>query len=89
MQKYTNVVVKVCAIFYKKSIDIVMQVCYNIDTVKRTNHKLKGVLKMTNREEAKRIYKETKAAWLANQTNENWIAFCNAKRTCRLLGIRI
>jgi len=44
---------------------------------------------MTNREEAKRIYKETKAAWLANQTNENWIAFCNAKRTCRLLGIRI
>lgn len=44
---------------------------------------------MTNKEEAKRAYKEAKAAWLENQTNENWIAFCNAKRVCRLLGIRI
>lgn len=39
MQKYTNAVVEVCAIFYKKSVDIVAQVCYNIDTVKNnTDH---------------------------------------------------
>lgn len=44
---------------------------------------------MTNREEAKKAYRETKAAWHENPTNENWIAFCIAKRTCMLLGIRI
>ena len=47
------------------------------------------MVNMTNKEEAKANYKATKAAWFENQTNENWIAFCNAKRVCRLLGIRI
>lgn len=46
MQKYTIEAIKVCAVFYNKSIDIVMQVCYNIITARETNQKLKGVLKM-------------------------------------------
>ena len=34
-------------------------------------------------------YKELKKAYLENRTNENWIKFCNAKKECMLLGIRI
>lgn len=37
MQKCTNETVKVCAVFYDKSIDMVMQVCYNIITARETN----------------------------------------------------
>lgn len=44
---------------------------------------------MTNKENALQIYKETKKTYLENRTNENWIAFCDAKRNCMRLGIRI
>lgn len=44
---------------------------------------------MTNKEEAKRAYKEAKAAWQNNMDEANWRRFCEAKRVCRLLGIRI
>jgi hypothetical protein len=30
-----------------------------------------------------------KAAYLADQSKENWITFCDARRTCMLLGVRI
>ncbi|WP_160202285.1 MULTISPECIES: hypothetical protein [Anaerotruncus] len=32
-------------------------------------------------------YNLAKAAYIANPTKENWITFCDAKRTCMLLGI--
>ena len=35
------------------------------------------------------IYKAAKAAYLEDQSKENWITFCNARRTCMLLGVRI
>lgn len=41
------------------------------------------------KEKALNIYKEAKKAYLEDMTNENWIAFCEAKRTCMLLGVRI
>jgi hypothetical protein len=44
---------------------------------------------MTNKEEAKRAYKEAKAAWQNDMSEANWCRFCEAKRVCRLLGIRI
>lgn len=34
-------------------------------------------------------YKTAKAEYLANTNNENWIKFCNAKKECMLLGVRI
>lgn len=39
--------------------------------------------------EALETYKEAKKAYLEDMSNENWIAFCDAKRTCMLLGVRI
>ena len=44
---------------------------------------------MTNREEAKKAYKEAKAAWQNDMNDANWRRFCEAKRVCMLLGIRI
>lgn len=44
---------------------------------------------LTNKEVAKENYKTTKANYLSNPTNDNWKKFCDAKRTCMLLGIRI
>lgn len=41
------------------------------------------------KEIALKEYKSTKAAYLQDMTNENWIAFCDAKRVCMLLGVRI
>ena len=43
----------------------------------------------TSKETALNNYKQTKKAYLENRTNENWIAFCNAKMNCMKLGIRI
>lgn len=39
--------------------------------------------------QAKNQYKDTKANYLNNPTPENWIRFCDAKRCCMLLGVRI
>ena len=43
----------------------------------------------TEKETALNTYKEAKKAYLENRTNENWIAFCNAKTNCMRLGVRI
>ena len=43
----------------------------------------------TSKENALKIYKDTKKAYLENRTNENWIAFCNARVNCMRLGVRI
>lgn len=34
-------------------------------------------------------YKEARAAYLADMTDANWIAFCDAKILCMRLGVRI
>lgn len=39
--------------------------------------------------EARKEYKEAKENYFKNMSNENWIKFCDAKRNCRLLGVRI
>ena len=46
-------------------------------------------MKATNKNDALMNYKEAKSNYLNNGSNENWIMFCNAKRECMLLGIRI
>ncbi len=43
----------------------------------------------TNRQEVLESYKKAYKAYKENMTNENWIKFCSAKRTCMLLGVRI
>ena len=42
-----------------------------------------------DKETALKNYKEAKKSYLENMTNDNWKAFCVAKRNCMLLGIRI
>lgn len=37
----------------------------------------------------KMIYSESKEAYRQSPTNENWKRFCEAKRNCMLLGVRI
>ena len=39
--------------------------------------------------EAKKNYIEARNNYNENRTNENWIAFCNAKILCRRLGVLI
>lgn len=39
--------------------------------------------------EALKKYKEAKENVKANYNTENWVKFCNAKRECMLLGVRI
>lgn len=39
--------------------------------------------------EALKNYKEARSTYTANATPENWRAFCEAKRVCRLLGVLI
>lgn len=34
-------------------------------------------------------YKKTRADYIKSPCKENWIKFCEAKRTCMLLGVRI
>ena len=41
------------------------------------------------RKEAKETYKAVKENYLKNRTNENWIKFCDVKKECMLLGVRI
>ena len=42
-----------------------------------------------NKEEALRVYKEAKLRYLSDRSNENWISFCDARRICMRLGVRI
>lgn len=34
-------------------------------------------------------YKKTRADYIKSPSKENWVKFCEAKRTCMLLGVRI
>lgn len=34
-------------------------------------------------------YKESKKNYIDNMNKGNWIAFCNAKKECMMLGVRI
>lgn len=43
----------------------------------------------TDKNKALDNYKEAKENYLTNRTDENWKKFCEAKRNCMLLGIRI
>lgn len=53
-------------------------------------HKESEVHKMEARKnEAKRNYIEARNNYFENRTNENWIAFCDAKILCRRLGVLI
>lgn len=38
---------------------------------------------------AKEAYKAARWNYIKEQTEDNWRAFCIAKRTCRLLGVTI
>lgn len=38
---------------------------------------------------AKEAYKAAKESYLKNSTTENWKKFCDAKKECMLLGVRI
>lgn len=38
---------------------------------------------------AKEAYKAAKENYIKNRTTENWIKFCDAKKECMLLGVRI
>ena len=44
---------------------------------------------MTNKEQTLRNYKEAKENFLKNKNDETWKRFCEAKRNCMLLGIRL
>ena len=39
--------------------------------------------------EALETYKNAKKRYLETLSQSDWIAFCNAKRNCMLLGVRI
>ncbi len=39
--------------------------------------------------EALKKYKEAKENVKANYNTENWVKFCNAKKECMALGVRI
>lgn len=43
----------------------------------------------TDKSQALKVYKDTKATWHADPSRDNWIAFCDAKITCRRLGVLI
>lgn len=38
---------------------------------------------------ALKIYKEAKENYFNDASKENWITFCEARRNCMLLGVRI
>lgn len=44
---------------------------------------------MTNKTKALEDYKAAKENYLKDLTTDNWIKFCDAKRVCMLLGIRL
>ena len=43
----------------------------------------------TDKATALKNYKDAKAEYIKNPTNKNWKKFCDRKRACMLLGIRI
>lgn len=47
------------------------------------------IITPTNKQTAKKNYIEAKENWLKNKTDKNWENFCNKKRICMLLGVKI
>ena len=43
----------------------------------------------TSKEKALKDYKNAKIEYKKNMTPENWIKFCNARKKCMLLGVKI
>ncbi|MBR0090253.1 MAG: hypothetical protein IJP92_00925 [Lachnospiraceae bacterium] len=41
------------------------------------------------KEEALQAYKEAKERYLQDRSEKNWKEFCEAKKRCMLLGVRI
>lgn len=39
--------------------------------------------------QALKNYEEKRNAYMETMSRENWIAFCDTKRVCRLMGVRI
>ena len=39
--------------------------------------------------QALKNYKEKRDAYMETISRENWIAVCDAKRVCRLMGVRV
>lgn len=63
-----------------------------IKTVKEANTpntKEINNMKSFNREEVLAVYSNARKKYLSDTTNENWVIFCEARRKCMLLGIRI
>ena len=44
---------------------------------------------MTQKKEVLEQYKAAKQEYLKNPTAENWKKFCDEKRNCMMLGVRI
>lgn len=44
---------------------------------------------MTNKEQALNNYKTAKANYMNTMDKADWITFCDAKKVCMMLGIRI
>lgn len=51
----------------------------------------KGGHKMLELDKKKALenYKEAKKQYLQNMTSENWVIYCETKKACMLLGVRI
>ena len=76
---------------YRKSIEKDSIVWYNKSTEKIIL-KTQEVMKMTLNEkkaEAKSKYIASKARYMETMDKADWIAFCEAKRECMLLGVKI
>lgn len=76
---------------YRKSIEKDSIVWYNKSTEKIIL-KTQEVMKMTLNEkkaEAKAKYIAAKARYMETMDKADWVAFCEAKRECMLLGVRI
>lgn len=43
----------------------------------------------TDKKKALADYHQTAEKYTKNMSRENWILFCEAKKTCMLLGVRI
>ena len=78
-------------IFCLKTIDFIRNACYNIirEREQKPKHNKEEKKMNEKKNEALKAYKEAKNKWLENRNESNWKEFCEAKRACMLLGVRI
>ena len=74
-----------------KTIDIIRIACYNIIREREQNPEHNKEEKEMNekKNEALKAYKEAKKQVLENRNETTWKAYCEAKKACMMLGIRI